>query len=179
MQRNQPKPLPSTARVLNFILCAVSSDSQERESVITQSCPTLCDPVDCSPPGSSVHEILQARILEYGLPFSSPGALPDPGIKPRSPSLQADSLPSEPPGDSTDCPSNASKVTQMPEVECPQPSNPGKWIPLPSTPWSKFSAKARGCQFQLLLSSAAGPLSEEECESLLCTQEELRTHLYL
>ena len=29
-----------------------------------QSCPTLCDPVDCSPPGSSVHRILQARILE-------------------------------------------------------------------------------------------------------------------
>ena len=33
-----------------------------------------------------------------GLPFPSPGDLPDPGIKPRSPSLQADALPSEPPG---------------------------------------------------------------------------------
>ena len=32
---------------------------------ITQSCPALCDPVDCSPPGSSVHRILQARILEW------------------------------------------------------------------------------------------------------------------
>ena len=32
---------------------------------VAQSCPTLCDPVDCSPPGSSVHEILQARILEW------------------------------------------------------------------------------------------------------------------
>ena len=31
---------------------------------VTQSCPTLCDPVDCSPPGSSVHGILQTRILE-------------------------------------------------------------------------------------------------------------------
>ena len=31
---------------------------------VAQSCPTLCDPVDCSPPGSSVHGILQARILE-------------------------------------------------------------------------------------------------------------------
>ena len=30
-----------------------------------QSCPTLCDPVDCSPPGSSVHEIFPARILEW------------------------------------------------------------------------------------------------------------------
>ena len=36
-----------------------------------QLCPTLCDPVGCSPPGSSVHEILQARILEWVvMPFS-------------------------------------------------------------------------------------------------------------
>jgi len=42
-------------------------------------------------PGSSVHGILQARILEWsGLPFPSPGDLPDPGIKPLSPALQAD-----------------------------------------------------------------------------------------
>ena len=53
-----------------------------------QSCPTLCDPMDCSPPGSSVHGILQARILD-GLPFPSPGNLPDPGIKPNSPGSQA------------------------------------------------------------------------------------------
>ena len=32
--------------------------------LVAQSCPTLCDPLDCSPPGSSVHAILQARILE-------------------------------------------------------------------------------------------------------------------
>ena len=37
----------------------------ESESEVAQSCPTLCDPVDCSPPGSSVHGILQARILEW------------------------------------------------------------------------------------------------------------------
>ena len=38
---------------------------------VTQSCPTFCDPIDCSPPGSSVHEILQARILEWvAMPFS-------------------------------------------------------------------------------------------------------------
>ena len=35
------------------------------ESEVTQSCPTLCDPADCSPPGSSVHGILQARVLEW------------------------------------------------------------------------------------------------------------------
>ena len=38
---------------------------------LLQSCPTLCNPVDCSPPGSSVHGILQARILEWvAVPFS-------------------------------------------------------------------------------------------------------------
>ena len=49
-------------------------------------------------PDSSVHSISQARILESGLPFSSPGDLPNPGIESPSPALQAYSLPSEPPG---------------------------------------------------------------------------------
>ena len=49
-----------------------------------QSCPTLWDPMDCSPPGSSVHGIFQARILEW-VPFPSPGDPPDPGIEPTSP----------------------------------------------------------------------------------------------
>ena len=48
-------------------------------------------------PGSSVHGILQARILEW-VAFPSPGDLPNPGIEPRFPALQADSLPTEPPG---------------------------------------------------------------------------------
>ena len=52
--------------------------------------------MDCSLPGS-VHGILQARILEW-VAIPSPGDLPNPGIKPGSPALQADSLPSEPPG---------------------------------------------------------------------------------
>ena len=38
----------------------------ESESEVAQSCPTLCDPVDGSPPGFSVHGILQARVLEWG-----------------------------------------------------------------------------------------------------------------
>ena len=37
--------------------------------LVTQSCPTLCDPIDCGPPGSSVHEISQARILEWATIF--------------------------------------------------------------------------------------------------------------
>ena len=141
--------------------------------LVTKSCPTLCNLMDCSPPGSSVHGISQARMLEWvaisfsrgpsqtresnlcllhwqvdsfllsyqrslihtglssvqllsrvrlfatpwtvarhaplsmgfsrqecwsGLPFPSPGDLPNPGIEPRSPALQADTLTSEPPG---------------------------------------------------------------------------------
>ena len=54
-----------------------------RTCSVTQSYPTLCDPMDCSPPGSSVHGILQARILEWvALPYSRD--LPDPGIEPAS-----------------------------------------------------------------------------------------------
>ena len=56
---------------------------------ITQSCPTLCDLMDCSLLVSSVHGILQARILEW-VAIPSPGDLPNPGIEPRSPALQAD-----------------------------------------------------------------------------------------
>ena len=65
-------------------------------AVLSQSCLTLCDPMDCSMPGSSVHGILP----EYWnvLPCPPPGDLPDPGIKPGSPALQADYLLSEPPG---------------------------------------------------------------------------------
>ena len=48
-------------------------------------------------PHGLVHGIPQARTLEWE-PFPSPGDLPNPGIKPRSPALQADSLPAEPPG---------------------------------------------------------------------------------
>ena len=50
-----------------------------------QSCLTLCDPMDCSSPGSSVHGILQVRILEWVAMTSSRGSS-WPGIKPRTPS---------------------------------------------------------------------------------------------
>ena len=58
----------------------------KRESEVAQSCPTLSDPMDCSLPGSSVHGIFQARILEW-VAISSPGDLPEPRIKPVSPAL--------------------------------------------------------------------------------------------
>ena len=66
-----------------------------KESEVTQPCLTLCDPMDCSLPGSSVHGIFQAIVLEW-IAIPSPVDLPDPGIKLWSPTLQADSLLSEP-----------------------------------------------------------------------------------
>ena len=67
------------------------------QMLVTQSCPTLCDPIDYRPPGSSVHGIRQARILEW-VAISFSGGLPKPGIKHCFLTLQADSLPTEPPG---------------------------------------------------------------------------------
>ena len=61
--------------------------------LMAQSCPTLCDPMDSSPPGSSLHGISQARILKW---VAFPGDLPDPGLNPSLLCLllwQADSLP--------------------------------------------------------------------------------------
>ena len=59
---------------------------KKKKSEVAQSCLTLCDPMDCSLPGSSVHGIFQARILEWvAISFSED--LPDPGIEPRPPTL--------------------------------------------------------------------------------------------
>ena len=57
-------------------------------SLVIQSCPTLCKPMDYSPPGSSVHGDSPDKKSGWGLP--------NPGIEPTSPALQVDSLPSEP-----------------------------------------------------------------------------------
>ena len=65
--------------------------------LVTQLCHTLYDPWTIAHQAPLSMGILQARILEWGaMPYS--GDLPNPGIKPRSPTLQEDSLPSEPPG---------------------------------------------------------------------------------
>ena len=60
----------SSAFLLNFFPAATAAKS-------LQSCPTLCDPIDGSPPGSSVHGILQARIREWvAVPFSKGSSQP-------------------------------------------------------------------------------------------------------
>ena len=65
--------------------------------LVVESCLTLCDRMDYSPPGSSLHRILQARILQW-VAIPPPWDLPNPGIEPRSLALWADSLLSESPG---------------------------------------------------------------------------------
>ena len=73
MQANTPLPIffPISVSVVNFTtLC-------ESESEVAQSCPTLCDPMDCSLLGSSVHGILQAKVLEQvAISFSKGSSRP-------------------------------------------------------------------------------------------------------
>ena len=83
------------------------------EKVKVKSCPTLCDPVDCSLPGSSVHGILQARILEWvAITFSRGSSRTRDWTG--SPALQADASLSEPWGK----PQNAEEAVDKREPSC-------------------------------------------------------------
>ena len=98
---------------MKFTICKMWANTFTSEvkwsEVVAQSCPTLCDPTD-----GSLHQAPPSMGFsrqEYwsGLPFLSPGDLPNPGIEPRSPALQADILPSKPPG----------KPSMRDECNCP------------------------------------------------------------
>ena len=122
--------------------------------------------MDCSLPGSSVHGIFQARILEWvaisfsktlfpgflrpeywsGYPFPSPGDISNPRIEPRSPTLQADSLPAEPQGKSKD--TGVGSLSLLQGIFPTQKSDQGllhcRWILYqvsyqgsPKVPWSE------------------------------------------
>ena len=73
-------------------LVALFLKKESESALVTQSCLTLCV---CSLPSSSIYGILQARILEW-VAISFSGDLSNPGIEPTFPTLQAESLPSEP-----------------------------------------------------------------------------------
>ena len=93
LHRRQPTRLPrpwdspgkNTGVGCHFLLQCMKV---KRESEVSQLCPTPSDPMDCSPPGSSIHEIFQARVLEWGaIAFSLPScglwlnwAMPKPRI---------------------------------------------------------------------------------------------------
>ena len=84
--------LPYKPEVLFLDICSRGQNYLCCCYLVIKSCPTLLQPMDCSSPGSSVHGILQARILAW-VPFPSPGDLSHAGIEPESPALQADYLP--------------------------------------------------------------------------------------
>ena len=65
--------------------------------LVTQSCPNLCNSMDCIPPGSSVHGDPPGKNTRVGSHTLLQGNLPNPGVEPRSPTLQVYSLVSEPP----------------------------------------------------------------------------------
>ena len=89
-----PRPLTHhpVGRLTHHLCLPRSTPSMH---LVAQSCLTSGNPIDCSPPGSSVHGILQARTLEW-VAISSSKDLPDPGIEPTFPAFQADSWPTEP-----------------------------------------------------------------------------------
>ena len=66
--------------------------------LVIQSCPTLCDFMDCIACQAPLSMAFSRQEYWSGLPFLSPRDLPDPGVEPRSPALPADSLPYELPG---------------------------------------------------------------------------------
>ena len=76
---------------------APPSSPMKVKVLVTQSCLSLCDPMQCSLPGSSVMEFSRQEYWS-GLPFPSPGDFPNPGMEPRSCTLPVDFLPSELPG---------------------------------------------------------------------------------
>ena len=79
-------PLPALCCLTGCQLWAVCTQSCIQQIIVcAQSCVTLCNPMDCSPPGASVWNSSRQEYWS-GLPFPTPGDLPDPGIKPASPS---------------------------------------------------------------------------------------------
>ena len=123
-------------------------------SSVARSRLTLCNLMDCSPPGSSVHGILQARGLEW-VPCPPLGDLPNPGIESGSPAMQADSLLSEPPEKPS--PSRATTQTSISKSRL-QDFPPPLCIPhqSPSNPQS-FAQVAAPVFSQHLHQPKAGP----------------------
>ena len=84
---------------------------------VAKSCPTLGDPMDCSPPGSPALGIPRQEYWS-GLPFPFPGDLPDSGIEPTSPALPGGFFFAEPPGKPFDLPVQFSSVAQLCPTLC-------------------------------------------------------------
>ena len=102
---------------ISFLMCVVLC-------LVAQLCLILCDPMDyCSPPGSSVHGDSPGTNIGVGCHVLLQGNLPKPGTEPRSPTLQADSLPSETPGKPKN--TRVGSLSLLQGIFPTQESNPG------------------------------------------------------
>ena len=88
----------SLCKLILYVIASLKSFHSNVLCLVTQSCPTLCDPMYCSPPGSSVHGDSPGKNTGVGCHALLQGDLPNPGIQSRSPALQVVSLPAELPG---------------------------------------------------------------------------------
>ena len=112
--------------------------------LVTQSCSTLCEPMDFRTPGFSVHGILQARMLEWVSMPSSRGIFPT-RAQPRSPTLQVDYLPSVPPGKPPN--TKMGSLSLLQGIFLSQELNQGlqhcRWISLPA----ELAGKPHMCMY--------------------------------
>ena len=147
--------------------------------LVAHSCPTLCDPMDCSPPGSSVHGDSPAKNTEVGCP--PPGDLP--GTEPRSPTLWADSLPSEPP----ETPKNTGVGSigypspgDLPDPRIEPPALQVDSLPaeLPGNPSHLLYTHAKSCSIIPLLSILIRNCSSHIKGNMLSLQVLPRAQLY-
>ena len=93
LETSHPRLLPQSLKDCSVNTVIINSTvNSSCFYLAVKSCLTLCNPMDCSPPGSSVHGIFQARILEWVAIFSSRGSS-QPRDQTTSPALQVDSLP--------------------------------------------------------------------------------------
>ena len=86
-----PQSDPGLTALMYVCVCVCVCVCVSAHAPATQSCLTLCDSMNCHPPGSFVHEISQARTLEW-VAISFSRGLPNPWIEPKSPVLQAEAL---------------------------------------------------------------------------------------
>ena len=125
----------SEVRAQGWLFCMWKALSQESclQSFCAQSCPTLCNPMDCGPPGSSVHGIFQAGNCHFQLQ----GDLPNPGMEPTSlasPALAGRFFTTAPPGlanSGRDSPRNQSiKIQKIKKYSEYMPLQPecGNWV---------------------------------------------------
>ena len=93
-----PNPQDCTLERMNSTLENCTHTDDVCVCSLAQSYPALCDPMDCIAHQAPLSMGFPRQECWSGLLFPSPGDLPHPGIEPRSPTLQEDSLPAEPPG---------------------------------------------------------------------------------